>query len=113
MGDRGIIVMVEDGKELSFYTHWTGGSIREVVAEALSKGRDRWDDASYLNRIVFSTLVGTDWEDTTGYGIWVGGDNDLWVNNPSVYVFTDTKTVFYEDEGYTYDEWITKFGGAE
>lgn len=72
MGDRGNIVIrydLGDGKksDVYFYTHWSGTEIGQVVQKALAK-RERWDDDSYLARIIFDGLVGKD-TGTTGFGI--------------------------------------------
>ena len=70
MGDRGNIVVQESlGKRVYFYTHWQGSEVKSIVKKALSR-EQRWDDASYLARIIFSTLVPQEqWNKETGFGI--------------------------------------------
>lgn len=68
MGDRANVKVVEGGRELYFYTHWAGTELPALVAEGLRRGKDRWYDPPYLNRIIFCTLLDGD-DGTTGYGI--------------------------------------------
>ena len=85
MGDRGNIHWIDvigvDGEEdkgFYFYTHWGRSHLGEVLADALERGRSRWDDPSYLARIVFSEMTKGQEQDLTGYGIstWLG-DGDV------------------------------------
>jgi len=70
MGDRGNIVIRErNGGEIYLYTHWGGSSLPLVLRSALDRSRDRWDDESYLARIIFSEMIAGDVHGTTGYGI--------------------------------------------
>lgn len=71
MGDRANIVIVpgwEPRLPVYLYTHWGGEGLPEKVSLALSP-QQRWDDASYLARIVFDVLKGGDAEGFTGFGI--------------------------------------------
>lgn len=71
MGDRGNIVARQakgtNRNDVWFYTHWSGSEREETVREALSLN-ERWDDPSYLARIIFDKLTGGD-ASTTGFGI--------------------------------------------
>lgn len=74
MGDRANIVIRDPdakGVDLYLYGHWSGGTYEQAARAALSRGRGRWDDGSYLARIVFQDLVGDD-RGTTGFGIAAG-----------------------------------------
>jgi hypothetical protein len=76
MGDRGVIECVEaQGGKVYLYTHWQATELPFLVAQGLSKGRFRWDDESYLNRILFDNLTGYTGGET-GFGIatWCPGD---------------------------------------
>ena len=66
MGDRANI-RTSDG--INFYTHWEGTELPEILARALERGKDRWDDYIYLNRIIFCEMVRRSIDDTTGFGI--------------------------------------------
>lgn len=70
MGDRGNIVIKQKDDDLIFlYTHWGGHDIKETLSKALARGRDRWDDESYLARIIFEEMISVDRNGSTGFGI--------------------------------------------
>ncbi len=70
MGDRANVKFVEEnGGEMFFYTHWAGAKLPSTVQDALRRGEDRWDDDSYLARIVFCEMVKNDINGLTGYGL--------------------------------------------
>lgn len=69
MGDRGNIIIKQEEGTIYFYTHWHGSDLPTIVQAAIAR-RLRWDDESYLARIIFCGLVGKeDFEGETGYGI--------------------------------------------
>ncbi len=68
MGDRGnIAIRQRNGDHVVIYTHWSGSSIRGILQQAL-KRKLRWQDESYLARIIFQAVVGDDMGEL-GYGI--------------------------------------------
>jgi hypothetical protein len=70
MGSRANIqVLYEDGTSVYFFTHWEGSTLPEVLKDALVRGQTRWDDETYLARIIFSEMVKDDIEGTMGFGI--------------------------------------------
>jgi len=70
MGDRGNIELTyKSGSQIYFYTHWTGSILNETLARALNRGKGRWNDESYLARIIFSEMIKDDVLDDVGYGI--------------------------------------------
>jgi hypothetical protein len=73
MGDRGQIAIEQDNNHFPapvfFYTHWQGHAIKQRLQEALEKGKGRWDDPSYLARIIFCQLVREEWNKTDGFGL--------------------------------------------
>lgn len=69
MGDRSNIVVEQfAGTRVYLYGHWMGESAISVVGSVLSRQR-RWDDESYLARMIFSAMVKNDIGGETGYGI--------------------------------------------
>jgi len=69
MGDRGNIVVKQwDGGSVYLYTHWGGSSLPSVLQTALAK-RWRWNDPSYLTRIIFDVMTAGEHDEETGYGI--------------------------------------------
>jgi len=88
MGNRGNIVIEKDGDyftaPLFMYSHWTGSSLGVVLASALKRGRNRWDDPSYLARIIFSEMIQGYVMEETGFGLSnvIGdGNGKLWCVN--------------------------------
>lgn len=70
MGDRGnVYVHHGDAPGVYLYTHNHGDELPEIVGVALDVGEARWTDPPYLTRIIFCTMVGEQWDGTTGYGI--------------------------------------------
>jgi hypothetical protein len=70
MGDRAnIIIQYEGGQQIFFYTHWNGYRLPDLLKEALVQGRSRWDDPSYLARIIFCAMVHDANDSRTGFGI--------------------------------------------
>lgn len=85
MGDRGNIRLLygEEKRPIYFYTHWSGSDLDSIVRNALAR-EERWDDPSYLGRIIFCELVKGQEDGTTGFGIDVeigdGGDQIVTVD---------------------------------
>ena len=68
MGERNYIFLVNDG--IYLYSHWDGKEdLIQVLKSALIRGRDRWTDRQYLNRIIFSEMIKDDVLGLTGYGL--------------------------------------------
>jgi hypothetical protein len=81
MGDRGQVQLIGTyGSEHSIYlyTHWGATDLENVVAEAMVRGKDRWSDDEYLNRIIFSEMIQGDVMSDTGYGIGLSLHGDTW-----------------------------------
>jgi hypothetical protein len=104
MGDRGNIVFHGENVEgIVFYTHWRGSDLGTILANAIARGKDRWDDPPYFLRIVFTELIADD-KGETGYGIsHIICDND----NPIYHVDmcnllvckVKEETTIYPDKG--------------
>lgn len=70
MGDRrNIVVEFDSNVSVALYSHWTGEELDQVLANALDRARERWSDAPYLTRVIFSDMVKDALGSTTGYGI--------------------------------------------
>ncbi len=68
MGERNCIHLINDG--IYLYSHWdTAEELRDVLRSALIRGKERWDDRSYLNRIIFSEMIKDEVLELTGYGL--------------------------------------------
>lgn len=57
-----------ENNDVWFYTHWSGRYTHLIVQRALAR-KQRWDDESYLARIVFDTLTEDAQGEETGLGI--------------------------------------------
>lgn len=83
MGDRGNIIVKDRESTVYLYTHWTGSDLPETIREALKRGKDRWNDGSYLARILFCEMVKGEEMENTGFGIsstYGDGGTDITVN---------------------------------
>lgn len=107
MGDRVVYTLKQsDGKELSLYSHWGGYTRFKDLAYAIGKAQPRWNDESYCARIIISQLIGNQWDSETGFGLWAGSDNGASEYDP-ITIHLDYKTVEYEGNYKTFDEFIT------
>lgn len=72
MGTRGNI-LVHDGDKtrgVVMYRHWDADTVLpEVVKTGLKRGESRWDDFTYLARIIFTDLIRDDLDGITGIGL--------------------------------------------
>lgn len=114
MGDRGNIIVSsqEDGGELHFYTHWYGSCLPSIVACGLERGRPRWDDYQYLNRILFCEMIrvsddgsGNALLEETGFGI----SRQIRDGGVEVFIDHDDRTVYYNGETLTFSEFIERY----
>jgi hypothetical protein len=70
MGDRANFGFRQaDGNTIVLYGHWAGYEMLAKLAHAVSAAETRWDDESYATRIAVSQLVGSEWNETTGWGL--------------------------------------------
>jgi hypothetical protein len=89
MGDRANIE-VRDGKDSVYlYSHWTGSQMPEILRRALHRGEERWQQASYLTRIIFCEMVAGYEMELTGFGISV---TEVWASK-HLLVDVDSQTV--------------------
>lgn len=118
MGDRrNIIVEFSDTNSVALYTHWDGYRTREILAAGLDRGRGRWDDPSYLTRILFCEMVQGDEMSETGYGIepFVTGTSRYCEarDGYDLIVRAGERTVQGDDDGtgkmYSFEDFILKF----
>jgi hypothetical protein len=69
MGDRAnVAILYEWGGCVCFYTHWRGAKLPALIQRAL-KNRQRWDDDTYLARIIFDTMTHGYSDKFAGFGI--------------------------------------------
>lgn len=85
MGNRSNVVVLptyrddktkSGDKRVYLYSHWKGEDVYADARNALAR-RQRWDDDSYLARMIFCKMVGAD-HGETGFGISSTlGDNNI------------------------------------
>lgn len=68
MGDRGNIIVLDDGKPIYLYAHWSGSDLPDMLQKALTR-RKRWTDSPYLTRIIFDQMTAGSHGQETGFGI--------------------------------------------
>lgn len=71
MGDRANIVIRQQDQAIYLYSHWGGEDMPDTLARALIHGQSRWNDETYLARIIFNAMTAGDETSTTGFGIGV------------------------------------------
>ena len=109
MGDRGNIGIVQHpngddpDRAIYLYAHWGGSELPFVLQVALRRGRDRWDQEGYLTRIIFSSMIRGDLEETVGYGISTYLlDND----HPIIYVDVVRQLITVGRRSWTFDAYV-------
>lgn len=80
MGDRGEVKLIygEYDNPIYLYTCWGAHELLETLRAALERGRSRWNDSSYLARIIFSEMIKDEVMDKDGYGIHPRHQGDVW-----------------------------------
>lgn len=109
MGDRRNVRLNYgyDKSSVYLYTHWGGSELPIDVAEALRLGKDRWDDPPYLARIIFSHLVGEDWDTNVGYGIDIKPVSDAAL--PMVIVDLWRQVVRIGEEEWSFEDYCNQY----
>lgn len=89
---------------LVLYSHWGGSHAANDLAHAMEKARPRWHDEAYCLRILVSQIVGTQWDEETGFGLSVGEicDNEY----PYLIVDLERGRVRANDFELTFDEYL-------
>ena len=109
MGDRANCCVKQDEGQIWLYTHWGGETLVEDVQRGLEKGKGRWDDESYLTRIIFNEIQGDD-RGTTGFGISLYMlDNEHHV----VHVDIPKQEVRIDKRSWTFAEFVHSTNGVE
>ena len=125
MGDRAVIEIQQERGTLCLYSHSDGFYLRKILAKALERGSNRWNDEQYLARIIFNEMTKGREMDTLGYGIHVGEADDCGPDNPTIKIrWFDTSSTRYLQVGicddnklvncwYTPKEWIESHYSSE
>ncbi len=112
MGDR-IVYVIKQDKELSInlYSHWGGYDRFVTLAKALNAAEPRWNDTSYAARIIVSQLIGTDWAEETGFGLWASKEHGMYFgDHPDIIIDLVNKTVEDETGTHSFEQFISYHG---
>lgn len=110
MGDRVVYSIVQDNKlALNLYSHWGGYDRFTALANALRTAQPRWSDSSYATRIIVSQLIGDQWNQETGFGLWASNVDDFYYvgDHPDIVVDLISKTVTDETGIHSFDSFIS------
>ena len=112
MGDR-IVYTIKQDKDLSvnLYSHWGGYDRFAALAKALKAAEPRWDDSSYCARIIVSQLIGDQWAEETGFGLWASNEHGYYGgDHPDIVINLINKTVEDETGTHTFESFINYHG---
>lgn len=108
MGDR-IVYTIKQGNDLSvnLYSHWGGYDRFIALAKAVKAAEPRWNDVSYGTRIIISQLIGDEWNQELGFGIWASNsDGDYGGDHQDIVVDMVNKTIEDETGIHSFDSFI-------
>ena len=112
MGDR-IVYTIDQGEGLSvnLYSHWGGYDRFESLANALRAAEPRWNDVSYATRIIVSQLIGDQWAEETGFGLWASNSSGAYGgDHPDITIDLVNKIVIDETEDHSFEQFINYHG---
>ena len=108
MGDR-IVYVIKQDKDLSvnLYSHWGGYDRFTSLAKAIKAAEPRWDDTSYATRIIVSQLIGGDWAEETGFGLWASNEHGMYGgDHPDIVIDLVNKTVIDDTGTHSFNSFI-------
>ena len=112
MGDR-IVYSIKQDKDLSvnLYSHWGGYDRFAALARALKAAEPRWNDVSYGTRIIVSHLIGDEWADELGFGLWASNEHGMYGgDHPDIIIDMVNKTVEDETGIHSFESFINYHG---
>jgi hypothetical protein len=108
MGDR-IVFTIKQDKDLSvnLYSHWGGYDRFVDLARALKAAEPRWNDGSYATRIIVSQLIGDQWGEETGFGLWASSSDGAYGgDHPDIIIDLVNRTVQDETGTHSFTDFI-------
>ena len=66
---RNIALHYDNAQTIYLYTHWDAVGLETTLASSLERARERWNDPTYLARIIFTDMTDKVGQDLTGYGL--------------------------------------------
>lgn len=115
MGDRIVYTIKQaDGLSLNLYSHWGGYERFIALAHALNAAKPRWSDESYATRIIVSNLIGPQWDQETGFGLWASKEDGAYHggDHQDIVIDIPNKTVTDETGTHTFDGFISYHGAV-
>lgn len=109
MGDR-IVYTIKQGNQMSvnLYSHWGGHDRFQDLARSLRAAEPRWNDCPYATRIIVSQLIGDQWKDELGFGLWASNEEGGYGgDHPDIVIDMVNKTVEDETGMHTFDNFIS------
>jgi hypothetical protein len=108
MGARTNFELKDSAGSVWLYSHWGGDNKSYDFAKALDHATPRWSDTPYAIRMVISYLIKGSILSDTGYGItsYESGEESY----DSLSADFISKTVDYEQETFTFEEFVKRFG---
>lgn len=112
MGDRIVYTIKQDEKlSLNLYSHWGGYDRFNSLASALHAAKPRWNDPTYAARIIVSQLIGDQWADEHGFGLWASTeDGSYYGDHPDITIDLVNNVVTDETGTHTFDNFINYHG---
>lgn len=112
MGDRIVYVIKQDEKlSVNLYSHWGGYDRFINLANALKAAQPRWNDSSYGTRIIISQLIGDQWNDEHGFGIWASDEHGMYGgDHPDIVIDLVNNTVQDETGTHSFEQFINYHG---
>lgn len=112
MGDRIVYTIKQDQNlSINLYSHWGGYGRFEALAAAVKAAEPRWDDVSYATRIIVSQLIGDQWAEETGFGLWASSEHGMYGgDHPDIIIDMTNKTIEDETGTHTFDSFINYHG---
>ena len=112
MGDRVVYTIKDDnGLSVNLYSHWGGSDRFESLAAALRAAEPRWNDTSYATRIIVSQLIGDEWNEETGFGLWASNSSGAYGgDHPDITIDLVNKTVEGETGIHDFESFINYHG---
>lgn len=112
MGDRIVYTIRQDENlSLNLYSHWGGYDRFIDLARALQAAEPRWNDSSYAARIIVSQLIGDQWAEEIGFGLWASTEHGMYGgDHPDIVIDLVNKTVQDETGTHSFTDFINYYG---
>jgi hypothetical protein len=104
MGARTVFEVKDRDGSIFLYSHWGGDTKKEDAINALKVAEPRWMDTTYGMRIFISQIVGTAWDDETGYGI--SAKHTFEEQYDPMVIDFENQTVDYLDEVKSFEDFV-------